>query len=166
MLTTWVAYKRRSFVNCGAWLRRSDDVTGVEKSCVAKGINRKKQRKSILLWQINVRFLQTSNTHVTQITTSKRWQCCDSDSEEICFMHGFSFTESRSVLAETNLVDRPTFISDTSNKSLQQIHTWELYFHYYFYLPWITISNDTERYSPKYNIPWRSSTSRHVTTLI
>jgi len=101
---------------------------------------------------------------VTQFTTSKRWQCCDSDSEEIFF--GFSFTESRSVIAETSLVDRPTFISDTSNDSLQQIHTWELYFHYYFYLPWIIISSETERYSPRYNIPWCSSTSRHVTTLI
>ena len=34
----WVACKRRSFVNSGAWLRRFNDVTGVEKSCVAKGI--------------------------------------------------------------------------------------------------------------------------------
>jgi len=33
----------------------------VEKSCVAKGINRKKQRKNILLLQINMRFPQTSN---------------------------------------------------------------------------------------------------------
>jgi len=31
-----VACKRRSSVNSGAWLRRFDDVTGVEKSCVAK----------------------------------------------------------------------------------------------------------------------------------
>jgi len=27
-------------VKGGAWLRRFDDETGVEKSCVAKGINR------------------------------------------------------------------------------------------------------------------------------
>jgi len=40
-----VLCKRRSSVNSGAWLWRFDDVTGVEKSCVVKGINRKKQRK-------------------------------------------------------------------------------------------------------------------------
>jgi len=33
----------------------------VVKSCVAKGINGKKQRKNILLLQINMRFRQTSN---------------------------------------------------------------------------------------------------------
>jgi len=32
-----------------------DDVTGVEKGCVAKGINGKKQRKNITLLQINMR---------------------------------------------------------------------------------------------------------------
>jgi len=37
------------------------DVYGVEKSCVAKGINIKKQRKDILILQINKRFPQTSN---------------------------------------------------------------------------------------------------------
>jgi len=31
-----VACKRRSSVNSGAWLQRFDDVTRVEKSCVAK----------------------------------------------------------------------------------------------------------------------------------
>jgi len=31
-------------VYSGAWLRRFDDVTGVEESCVAKGINRKKAK--------------------------------------------------------------------------------------------------------------------------
>jgi len=40
-----VACKRRSSVNSGAWLRRFDDVTGVEESCVAKGINRKKAKE-------------------------------------------------------------------------------------------------------------------------
>jgi len=42
---TKVPCKRRSSVNSGAWLRRFDDVTGVEESCVAKGINRKKKKK-------------------------------------------------------------------------------------------------------------------------
>jgi len=51
-----------SFVNSGAWLRRFDDITGVEKSFVAKVTNRKKQRKNILVLQINMRFPQTSNT--------------------------------------------------------------------------------------------------------
>jgi len=32
-------------VKGGAWLRRFDDVTRVEKSCVAKGINRKKAKE-------------------------------------------------------------------------------------------------------------------------
>jgi len=48
-------------VNSGAWLRRFDDVTRVEQSCVAKGINRKKAKEKILLLQINMRFPQTSN---------------------------------------------------------------------------------------------------------
>jgi len=54
-------YERRSFVNSGAWLWRFDDETGVEKSCIAKGINGKKQRKNILLLQTNMHFPQTSN---------------------------------------------------------------------------------------------------------
>ena len=62
MVTTVVSCERRSSVNSGAWLRRFDDVTGMEKSCVAKGINIKKQRKNCLLLQINMRFPQTSNT--------------------------------------------------------------------------------------------------------
>jgi len=37
----------RSSVKSGAWLWRFDDVTGVEKGCVAKGTNGKK-RKNIL----------------------------------------------------------------------------------------------------------------------
>jgi len=41
-----VSSKRRSSVNSGAWLWKFDDVTGVEKSCVAKGINGKKWKKS------------------------------------------------------------------------------------------------------------------------
>jgi len=44
-----VACKRRSSVNSGAWLRRIDDVTGVEKTCVAKGINRKKAKEKYLI---------------------------------------------------------------------------------------------------------------------
>jgi len=40
----WV-YKRRSSVNSGAWLRRCDDVTGVEKSCVAKAKKGKKVKE-------------------------------------------------------------------------------------------------------------------------
>jgi len=56
-----VPCKRWSAVNSGAWLRRFDDVTGVEKSRVGKGINGKKQRKNILLLKINMRFPLTSN---------------------------------------------------------------------------------------------------------
>jgi len=56
------ACKRWSSVNSGAWLWRFDDVTRVEKSCITKGINRKKQGKNILLLKINMRFPQTSNT--------------------------------------------------------------------------------------------------------
>jgi len=37
--------KRRSSVNSGAWLRRFDDVTGAEKSCVAKAKQRKKVKE-------------------------------------------------------------------------------------------------------------------------
>ena len=44
-----IACKRRSSVNSGAWLRRFDDVTGVEKSCVAKGINRKKAKEKYFI---------------------------------------------------------------------------------------------------------------------
>jgi len=38
-----VACKRRSSVNSGAWLRSFNDITGIEKSCVAKA---KKGQKS------------------------------------------------------------------------------------------------------------------------
>jgi len=44
VLRKWVPRKRRSSVNSGAWLQRFDDITGVEKSCVAKGINGKKAK--------------------------------------------------------------------------------------------------------------------------
>jgi len=54
--TGWVPCKRRNSVNSRAWLWRFDDITRVEKSCVAKGINGKMQRKNILLLQINMRF--------------------------------------------------------------------------------------------------------------
>jgi len=40
--------KRRSSVNSGAWLRRFDDVTGVEKSFVAKA---KKERQCLFCHQ-------------------------------------------------------------------------------------------------------------------
>jgi len=36
-------------VKGGAWLRSLDDVTGVEKSCVAKGINRKIGKEKYLI---------------------------------------------------------------------------------------------------------------------
>jgi len=36
-------------VNSGAWLRRFDDVTGVEKSRVANGINRKKVKEEYFI---------------------------------------------------------------------------------------------------------------------
>jgi len=54
-----VPCKRQSSVNSGAWLRKFDDVSGVEKSCVAKRINGKKAKKNDLLLQINMRFPQT-----------------------------------------------------------------------------------------------------------
>jgi len=41
-------------------LQRFDDTNGAETGCVAKGIHGKKQRKNILLLQINMRFPQTS----------------------------------------------------------------------------------------------------------
>ena len=43
-----VACKRRSSVNSGAWLRRFDDVNGVEKSCVAKSKKGKKSEGKVL----------------------------------------------------------------------------------------------------------------------
>ena len=46
---SWVPCKRRSSVKSGAWLRRSDDVTGVEKSCGAKGINGKKAKEKYFI---------------------------------------------------------------------------------------------------------------------
>jgi len=44
-----VACKRRSSVNSGVLLRRFDDVTAVEKSCVAKGTNRKKTKEKYFI---------------------------------------------------------------------------------------------------------------------
>jgi len=44
-----VLCKRRNSVNTGAWLERFDDVTGVEKSCIAKGINAKKAKEKYLI---------------------------------------------------------------------------------------------------------------------
>jgi len=40
-----VPCKRQSSVNSGAWLQKCDDVSGVEKSCVAKRINGKKAKE-------------------------------------------------------------------------------------------------------------------------
>jgi len=45
----WVSCKRWSSVNNGAWLRRFDDVTGMEKSCVAKELNKKKAKEKCLI---------------------------------------------------------------------------------------------------------------------
>jgi len=42
----WV-YKRRSSVNSGAWLRRCDDVTGVQKVALQKQKKEKKWRKML-----------------------------------------------------------------------------------------------------------------------
>jgi len=41
--------KRQSSVNSGAWLRRFDDVTGVEKSCVAKSKKGKKVKEKCIV---------------------------------------------------------------------------------------------------------------------
>jgi len=43
-----VACKRRSSVNSRAWLRRFDDVTRVEKSCIAKSKKGKKSEGKVL----------------------------------------------------------------------------------------------------------------------
>jgi len=56
-----VTGKRRSSVNSGHWLRRFDDVTGVEKSCVAKGINRKKANEKYFIIANQSVVPQTSN---------------------------------------------------------------------------------------------------------
>jgi len=56
-----VPYKRKSSVNSGAWLQRFDDVTGVEKSCIAKGINRKKAKKKYVIIANKYAVPQTSN---------------------------------------------------------------------------------------------------------
>jgi len=45
MIVLKVACKRWSSVNSRAWLRRFDDVTGVEKSCVAKSKKAKKVKE-------------------------------------------------------------------------------------------------------------------------
>jgi len=44
-----VACKRRSSANIGAWVRWFDDITGVEKSCVAKEINRKNAKEKYFI---------------------------------------------------------------------------------------------------------------------
>ena len=44
-----VPCKRRSSVKSGAWLRRFDDVTGVEKSCVGKGVNGKRAKEKYFI---------------------------------------------------------------------------------------------------------------------
>jgi len=50
-----VPCKRRSSVKSGGWLRRFDDVTRVEKGCVAKGKN-VKEKCCIMSSQLNMRF--------------------------------------------------------------------------------------------------------------
>jgi len=59
--TTWVACERRSSVSSGAWLRRFNDVTGVAKSCVAKGINTKKAKGKYFIIARKYALHQTSN---------------------------------------------------------------------------------------------------------
>jgi len=44
-----VACKRRSSGNSGAWLRMFDDVTGMEKSCVAKAKKGKKVKEKCFI---------------------------------------------------------------------------------------------------------------------
>jgi len=44
-----VPCKRHSSVNSGAWLRKFDDVTRVEKSCITKGINGKKAKEKYFI---------------------------------------------------------------------------------------------------------------------
>jgi len=45
LLVFLVACKRRSSANSGAWLRRFDDIIGVERSCVAKSKKGKKVKE-------------------------------------------------------------------------------------------------------------------------
>jgi len=54
-----VACKRLSSVNSEAWLRRFDDVTGIEKSCVAKS---KKVKEKCCMIATYMHFPQTWNT--------------------------------------------------------------------------------------------------------
>ena len=56
-----VPCKRRSSVNSGAWLRRFDDITGVEKSWAAEAKKGKKWRKNVVSLQLNMRFPKTWN---------------------------------------------------------------------------------------------------------
>jgi len=44
-----VSRKKRNSVNSRAWLQRFDDITGVEKICVAKGINGKKAKEKYFI---------------------------------------------------------------------------------------------------------------------
>ena len=56
-----VPCKRQSSVNGRAWLRRFDDVTGVEKSCIAKAKKEIMCSKNVVLLQLNMRFFQIWN---------------------------------------------------------------------------------------------------------
>jgi len=44
-----VPYKRQSSIYSGAWLRRFDDITGMEKSCVTKGTNGKRPKEKYFI---------------------------------------------------------------------------------------------------------------------
>jgi len=44
-----VACKRQSSINSGTWLWRFDDIIGLAKSCVVKGINRKKAKEKYII---------------------------------------------------------------------------------------------------------------------
>ena len=46
-----VACKRQSSVNSEAWLRRFDDVTRVEKSCIAKSKKEKKVKEKCCIFE-------------------------------------------------------------------------------------------------------------------
>jgi len=59
-----VPCKKRSSVNSGAWLRRFDDVTGVEKSCVAKA---KKEKKLKLKFCIIAAYALSPNMQCMEV---------------------------------------------------------------------------------------------------
>jgi len=48
--------ERRSSVNSRAWLQRFDNITGVKRSCVAKGINGKKAKKKHFITVLQMKY--------------------------------------------------------------------------------------------------------------